>query len=128
MPLQVALLVGAVGAVSTLVRLFAGVDSDVPLQIYLLYSAVGTVRAGKGLLPCVRAQVSRITDGNVSTVPTDWALIQLVSGGGALPQVLGSNPCIVHIHLLGILVLLMTSSELLFNKYISRNFKYKVST
>lgn len=121
MPLQMALLVGAVLTVSTLIWLFACMNSDVPLQVYLLYSAVGTVRAGKGLLPCVSAQMSCITDSKISTVHTTWALIQLVSSGGTLPQVLGFIPCIVHIHLLGILILLMISSELLFIRYISSN-------
>lgn len=118
-----ALLVGAVVTVSTLIWLFASMNSDVPLQVYLLYSAVGTVRAGKGLLPRVSAQVSCKTDSNTSTVHTTRALIQLVSSGGALPQVLGFIPCIVHIHLLGILILLMISSEPLVIKYISSNFK-----
>lgn len=120
------LLVGAVVTVSTLEWLFACMNSDVPLQVYLLYSAVGTVRAGKGLLPCVSAHVSCKTDSNTSTVHTAWAPIQLVSSRGAPPQVLGFIPCIVHIHLLGILILLMISSEPLVIKYSSSNFNNKM--
>lgn len=58
MPLQVALLTGAVLTVSTSEWLFTRVGSDVSLQIYLLNSAVGTVGTGKRLLPRVSTHVS----------------------------------------------------------------------
>lgn len=126
MPLQMALLVGAVMTVSTLIWLFACVDSDMPFQIYFLYSTVWTVGAGKRFLPCVSAQVSCETDGNISAVCTAWALIRVVSSEVTLPEVLSFIPCIVHIHLLGIFILLIILSELLFIKYIRRKIDNKI--
>lgn len=58
MPLQVALLTGAVVTVGTPKWLFTCVGSDVSLQIYLLNSTIGTVGTGKRLLSRVSAHVS----------------------------------------------------------------------
>lgn len=54
---EVALVLGAVGAVGTGIWLLSCVGSYMQLQVTLLSAAVGAEMTGKGLLPCVSPQV-----------------------------------------------------------------------
>lgn len=68
---------GPVRAMGTKIRLFSSVSSDVLLQIFLCGTAVRTVRAGKGSLSRVAADVSFHVSYDRSRILADGALVNL---------------------------------------------------